>query len=124
MPTAGTDREAALEWAAECRARRAELERSLSEGGTTLGDALGPEVAADHQLGLVKLLVVLEALPGARKVLTRQRLAELEIDGARPVRDLTADERATVLANFPLDAPASGAPDVDDAAPDAPEGAA
>lgn len=124
MPSGATDREAALAWAAECRGRRAELERSLAEGGTSLADALGADVSADHQLGLVKLLVVLEALPGARKVKTRQRLVELGIDGARSVRDLTTEERATVLSHFPLEAPEGSAAGAGGMAPDAPRGAA
>lgn len=109
MSAGGTDREAALEWAAECRRRRSDLLRTIGDGELGLPDALGAEVAGDHQLGLVKLLSVLEALPGARKVDTRQRLAELRVDGTRSIRDLTDEERATVLSHFPLGT-AAGAP--------------
>lgn len=104
----GTGREEALAWAAECRRRRAGLEDALGAGELGLADALGPGVAGDDQLGLVKVLVVLEALPAARKVDTRRRLAELGIDGATPLRDLTDAQRHVLLATFPLPRTAAG----------------
>jgi hypothetical protein len=106
----GTDeaaRRAALAWAATCRDRWSALEAALGAGEVDLAGALGPGTTEDHQLGLVKVLVVLEALPGARKVDTRRALAGLGVDETTPVRDLSPEQRDRLLATFPL--PARGA---------------
>lgn len=98
--TLDDERAAAFRWAASVRARRAELRRELSSGERTLGDVLrGADPSAD---GAVKVLFVLESLPGARKVTTRRRLADLGIAGAAQLRDLSAAERDLLQREFPV----------------------
>ncbi len=92
----------ALAWAAAFRDRRQELRAQLSAGATTLGEVLDRADRTDD--GALKLLFVLESLPGAGKVSTRRRLAELGLDETTPLRRLTPEQRRTVLCAFPMDA--------------------
>lgn len=91
----------ALAWAAAFRDRRSELRSQLADGSTTLGEVLERAERSDD--GALKLLFVLESLPGAGKVSTRRRLAELGLDETTPLRRLTPEERRSVLGAFPLD---------------------
>ena len=91
---------AAHSWAAGFRARREELRRELAAGTLTLADVL--DRADDTDDGAVKLLFVLESLPGAGKVATRRRLAQLDLPETAPVRSLSAEQRRTVLEEFPV----------------------
>ena len=104
----GSQRAAAHAWAAGFRGRRSELRGALSDGTTSLSEVLD---RADHtDDGGLKLLFVLESLPGAGKVSTRRRLAELGLDETTPLRRLTAEQRRVVLGAFPIGASAvSGA---------------
>ena len=99
---------AAHSWAAGFRARREELRRELAAGVLTLADVL--DRADDTDDGAVKLLFVLESLPGAGKVATRRRLAQLDLPETAPIRSLTAEQRRTVLEEFPMPTGAAGRP--------------
>jgi len=101
-----SERDAAHAWAASFRRRREVLRSDLTSGSVTLGQALEGADASDD--GAVKLRYVLESLPGAAKVATRRHLADLGLDESTPLRDLSPEQRAMVLREFPL--PASGAP--------------
>jgi hypothetical protein len=92
-------REAALRWAAAARSTRHQVRSELAAGGTTLAAVLG-RATSDPLVGQVKLLWVLESLPGARKIDTRRRLTALGIDAGAPLAQLDGDERAVVLSNF------------------------
>jgi hypothetical protein len=94
---------AAHRWAAGFRSRREELRRQLGDGTRSLADVLA--AADDTDDGVVKLLFVLESLPGAGKVATRRRLAELGLPETAAVRSLDASQRALVLRSFPVDRP-------------------
>ena len=48
---------------------------------------------------------MLESLPGARKVDTRRRLADLGLDPATALEDLTPEVRSVLTATFPLERP-------------------
>lgn len=95
------ERAAALAWADAARSRRGTLAAQLRSGEWDLARVLG---AADDEplVGQVRLLYVLESLPGARKTDTRRTLAALGIDPGRPIAALDAVERDLVLATFPL----------------------
>lgn len=104
-----SERDAALAWAQEFRVRREALRLDLREGRLTLDD-----VMADRHEGVdgaMKVLFVLESLPGARKVGTRRRLAELGVAETAPLRSLDDRTCAVLLREFPMtDGPAGSAP--------------
>jgi hypothetical protein len=88
----------AMSWAAEFRATRASVTDDLSAGRRSLDDVLGDR--DDDLVGRIKLLVVLEALPGATKVGTRRRLAELGLEQATPIAQLDAAQVEIVRGAF------------------------
>jgi hypothetical protein len=95
-----SDRASALAWAAAFRERRAQLRAALNDGSSSLDELFARAAHSDD--GAVKLLFVLESLPGAAKVATRRHLALLGIDDATPLDALTAQERDAILRDFPL----------------------
>ena len=92
-------REAALDWAERSRSRRAELRDELRSAHLDLVGAFRLALDDDH-VGAVKLLFVLESLPGARKTDTRRTLARLGIDPATPVGRLDDPLRRELLDTF------------------------
>lgn len=101
-----SSRQEALEWAAHVRAVREAVTTLLSSGGATLGEVLDDR--GDPAVGAVHLLTVLEALPGARKVDTRRRLAELGLPEREPIAGLDSAAVALVRAEFPRAAGVGG----------------
>ena len=91
---------AALDWAAAVRADRTTLAERLTSGACSLEECL--DSAPTSPWGVTNLLFVLESLPGARKSDTRRALSRLGVDGDVAVGDLTAADRARLLAEFPL----------------------
>lgn len=98
MAPAG-DRDHALAWAADARRVREQTRAELSDGSVAVADVL-ESGSDDPMVGAVRLLWVLESLPGARKSDTRRALAALGLDGDRAISDLSPQERATVLDRF------------------------
>ncbi len=78
----------------------------MSSGTTTLSDVLA-EASTNDLLGRLRLLWVLESLPGARKIDTRRTLGRLGIDGDRPIATLDEATLRTVRATFAPDEVAS-----------------
>ena len=93
-------RQAALEKAAEARRRRAELKEKLKMGSTTLPE-LFATADGDDIVGKIKVLVLLESLPGVGKVKARRTLEELNISESRRVRGLGPQQRDALLKAFP-----------------------
>ena len=87
-----------MRWAEEARSTRATVTADLSAGRRSLDDVLGAR--GEEHVGRIKLLVVLEALPGATKVVTRRRLAELGLEQTTPIGELDEGQLATVRAAF------------------------
>ncbi len=83
--------------------QRERLLAGLADGSMRLAEVLSAR--HDDDRGEVKLLAVLEALPGARKVATRRIMAELGLDERVRVNELDEEQSATVLATFPLQEP-------------------
>lgn len=104
-PSGSDERSAVLAWAAAFRNRRMELRRALSSGQRSLVEVLAG--ADDTDDGAVRVLFVLESLPGAGKVATRRHLARLGLDGDLALADLTAVQREVLLAEFPRPAAAT-----------------
>src|SRR5205823_14575034 len=80
-------RQAALDKAADARRRRAELKERLKMGSTTLKELLDT-ADGDDIVGKIKVLVLLESLPGVGKVKARRTMEELNISEFRRVRGL------------------------------------
>lgn len=93
-------RQAALDKAAEARRRRAELKERLKMGSTTLQELLA-HADGDDIVGKIKVLVLLESLPGVGKVKARRTMEELGISESRRVRGLGPQQREALLRVFP-----------------------
>jgi DNA uptake protein ComE-like DNA-binding protein len=92
-------RTAALKKAAEARVARAELKERLKLGSLTLAQAL--ETAdGDDTIGKLKVLAMLESLPGVGKVKARRIMEEIGIADSRRVRGLGPQQRAALLAQL------------------------
>lgn len=113
--TAGPNRAAALDWVADVLAVRAALLDAVGEGRVDLA-GLFDDAARDPLEGEVKLLSVLEALPGARKIDTRRALAALGVDGRTHIGALSSDQIRVIVESFPLAATSAAA-----ALPEAPK---
>ncbi len=89
-------RAAALEKAAEARRARAEIKDKLKMGSTTLPELF--EVSgSDPHVGKMKVLSVLESLPGLGKVKARRVLDDLEISETRRMQGLGDNQRKKLL---------------------------
>jgi hypothetical protein len=93
-------RQAALDKAAAARRERAELKEKLKMGSINLKELLR---LADTQevVAKMKVLSVLESLPGVGKVKARRTMEEVGISETRRVRGLGEQQRSKLLAAFP-----------------------
>lgn len=89
-------RAAALAKAAEARAARAEFKSKLKMGTVTLRDALDA-ADTDDVVGKLKVINLLESLPGVGKVKARKVMEDVGIAETRRVRGLGAQQRKTLL---------------------------
>jgi hypothetical protein len=87
-------RAAALAKAAEARAARAEIKARLKMGSMTLREALD---SSDSNVGKLKVVSLLESLPGVGKVKARKVMTEIGIADNRRVQGLGAQQRAALL---------------------------
>jgi hypothetical protein len=85
-------RQAALEKAAAARRLRAELKEKLKMGSTSLRE-LFDMADKDELVGKMKVLTVLESLPGLGKVKARRLLEECEISETRRLQGLGTNQR-------------------------------
>jgi hypothetical protein len=92
-------REQALAKAAEARRVRAELKEKLKMGALSL-QALLDQAEADDHIGKMKVLAVIEALPGVGKVKARRTMEEIGIADTRRVRGLGDQQRSKLLEAF------------------------
>jgi hypothetical protein len=89
-------RTAALKKAAEARTARAELKEKLKMGSVTLAEALA-KADSDDVIGNMRVLAMLEALPGVGKVKARRLMEDIEIAENRKVRGLGPKQRTALL---------------------------
>jgi hypothetical protein len=87
-------RAAALAKAAEARAARADIKARLKMGSMSLAEALDSD---DPNVGKLKVVALLEALPGTGKVKARRVMEEIGIAENRRVQGLGAQQRAALL---------------------------
>jgi hypothetical protein len=92
-------RQAALEKAAAARRQRAELKEKLKMGSTSLRELLD-SAGSDDVVGKMKVVTVLESLPGVGKVRARRLMEQLNISDARRVRGLGSQQRDALLREF------------------------
>lgn len=88
-------RQAALEKAAAARRSRAELKERLKMGSLNLTELL--EQRSDETVGKMKVLAVLESLPGLGKVKARRVMEEIGIADTRRVQGLGANQLKALL---------------------------
>lgn len=98
-PLTPEQRAAALEKAAAARRARAALKVRLKTSSTTLADVLA-DGETDEVIGKMKVLAVLEAMPGIGKVKAQKIMDDLEISPSRRVRGLGAKQRGALERHF------------------------
>jgi hypothetical protein len=98
-PLTPEQRTAALEKAAAARRARADLKVRLKSSGTSLSDVL-VSGDTDDAIGKMKVVAVLEALPGVGKVRAQRLMERLEISPSRRVRGLGAKQREALEREF------------------------
>jgi len=92
-------RRAALEKAAVARRKRAEVKEQLKCGQLTLAE-LFDAGDRDEMLGKLKVVSMLESLPGVGKVRARRLMEELDISESRRLRGLGDNQRKRLLERF------------------------
>ncbi len=98
-PLTPEQRASALEKAAAARRARAALKVALKSSGTTLADVL-ESGDTDEVVGKMKVVAVLEAMPGVGKVRAAQIMERLEISPTRRVRGLGVKQREALEREF------------------------
>jgi hypothetical protein len=92
-------RQAALEKAAVARRQRAEVKEKLKASSLTLAE-LFEQGDNDETLAKLKVVSVLESLPGVGKVRARRLMQELDISESRRLRGLGRNQREALLKRF------------------------
>ena len=98
-PLTPEQRAAALEKAAAARRSRAELKVRLKSSGASLRDVLDSG-ATDEAIGKMRVLAVLEAMPGVGKIKAARIMEKLEISPSRRVRGLGVKQREALELEF------------------------
>ena len=91
-------RREALVKAAKVRRERAELRGQLKAGDISLSDLLGR--LDDDTVGKMKVLAVIESLPGVGKVKARRAMEAIGISENRRLRGLGSRQRNQLLDAF------------------------
>ncbi|HEV7886031.1 MAG TPA: integration host factor, actinobacterial type [Acidimicrobiales bacterium] len=89
-------RQAALDKAAAARRQRAELKEKLKMGSVSFPELL-EQGSRDEVVGKMKVLAVLESLPGLGKVKARRLMETVRISEARRIQGLGANQRDNLL---------------------------
>jgi hypothetical protein len=106
-PLTPEQRAAALEKAAQARRVRAELKDRLKHHATTLREILDAG-ETDEVIGKLKVVALLEAMPGVGKVRAQRIMEKLDISPSRRVRGLGAKQRSALEREFATPAPEAG----------------
>lgn len=92
-------RRAALEKAARIRRERAEVKSRLKNSGASLPDTLRA-AATNEAIGKMKVVDLLQAMPGLGKVRARNLMDRIGISQSRRVRGLGANQMAALEREF------------------------
>lgn len=98
-PLTPEQRQAALEKAAAARRERAEVKNRLKNSGASIADVL-QEGQKNEVVGKMKVLDLLQSVPGLGKVRARQLMERLGIAESRRVRGLGAKQIAALEREF------------------------
>jgi hypothetical protein len=93
------ERRAALEKAGAARRKRAEVKERLKSGGLTLKE-LFDQGDGNATIAKLKVVSVLESMPGVGKVKARRLMQELDISESRRLRGLGGNQRRKLLDRF------------------------
>jgi nitrate reductase beta subunit len=107
-PLTPEQRAAALEKAAAARKARAELRDRLKHSGASLADVLASG-ETDEVIGKMRVVAVLESMPGVGKVRAQRIMEKLGISPNRRVRGLGTHQRQALQQEFAAGAADSGA---------------
>jgi signal recognition particle GTPase len=97
-------RQAALEKAGAARRQRAELKEKLKMGSLTLKELLD-QAERDEIVGKMKIVSVLESLPGVGKVKARRLMDDVGISETRRIQGLGDNQRKRLFDKLELDQP-------------------
>lgn len=92
-------RQEALAKAAEARRARAELKDKLKMGSVHLAE-LFDIAEKDETVGKMKVVSVLESLPGVGKVKARRLMDQFDISESRRIRGLGTKQKDALLREF------------------------
>ncbi|CAM3677114.1 integration host factor, actinobacterial type [Isoptericola cucumis] len=98
-PLTPEQRAAALEKAAEARRVRAEIKNRLKYSQGSLKDVI-TQGQSDDVVGKLKVVSLLESLPGVGKVKARAIMEEIGIAETRRVRGLGPHQRDALIERF------------------------
>ncbi len=98
-PLTPEQRQAALVKAAAARRERAEVKNRLKHAGGSLSEVLH-DGQKDDVLGKMKVLDLLQSMPGVGKVRARQLMERIGIAGTRRVRGLGTNQIAALEREF------------------------
>lgn len=99
-PLTPEQRRAALEKAAASRRARAEVKARLKSGATTMSEVLASD---DEVVAKMRVLDLIQAMPGLGRVRARQLMERLGIAEGRRVRGLGANQIAALEREFARD---------------------
>ncbi len=98
-PLTPEQRAAALDKAAAARRTRAALKVRLKTHGTSLGQVIA-DAQDDEVIAKMKVVAVLESLPGVGKMRAQRIMERLEISPSRRVRGLGVKQRQALVREF------------------------
>lgn len=98
-PLTPEQRQAALEKAAAARRERAEVKNRLKNSGASISDVLA-QGQTNEVIGKMKVVDLLQSVPGLGKVKARQMMERLAIAESRRVRGLGVKQIAALEREF------------------------
>ena len=98
-PLTPEQRAGALEKAAEARRVRAELKNKLKDNETTLSKIVATG-KTDEVIGKMKVVALLESLPGVGKVKARAIMDDVGIAQSRRIRGLGPHQTSALVERF------------------------
>ena len=100
LPTlSAEERTAALEKGVRVRQQRAEVKKLLKQGTTTLPAVLA-KAATDDALAKMKVVTLVESMPGVGKVRAKQIMDRIGIAEGRRIGGLGPNQRRDLEAEF------------------------